>query len=570
IVNIDQFGSFRAAVPAVAGAVVGMLPAGMFLLTSVALAVGVINLAKSNTLVQELYCIEMLARVDVLCLDKTGTITDGSMKVCDVVEVKNPSDYTIREIVASMLFALKDNNQTAIALGNHFDRVQILKATQVLPFSSQRKLSAVSFEKEGTYILGAPEFVLKEAFEKVDEKINRFVSQGYRVLILARAPGAIKNNAIPDGVKPIAIITIRDHVRAEAPNTIAWFRNNGVDVKVISGDNPITVSEVAKRAGIEGADRYISLDGMSNNEVRDAVSKYNIFGRVTPEQKLIIIKELKHLGKTVAMTGDGVNDILALREADCSIAMAAGSEAARNVSHLVLLDSNFASMPKVVNEGRRVVNNVQKTSSLFLTKTLFIMMLAIFTVSLGIKFMLEPRQLLLLEMFVIGIPSFVLALELNNQIIKGRFLANVLKNAFSGALVMFLSIASVYILWQFDILSLTDTTFTTMAIYITTIVGLLVLLKVASPLNIYRGILLCVMISLITLALIYFSWFFGMKALGLVEALILIIIIQLSFPVMSQLNKALASIRLGKFDDIIEKAEDEPVKEEVLKENAYL
>jgi len=238
-----------------AGAIIGLIPMGMFLLTSLALAVGVINLGKSNTLVQELYCIEMLARVDTLCLDKTGTITDGSMKVCDVVEVKNASQYTIREIVASMLWALDENNQTAIALGNHFDRHGIIKAVKTLPFSSTRKLSAVSFENEGTYVIGAPEFILKEAHDKVDEKVARFAAQGYRVLLLARAGGVIKDGNLPDGVKPVAIITIQDNIRKEAPDTIMWFRDLGVDVRVISGDNPITVSEVARRAGILNAEK---------------------------------------------------------------------------------------------------------------------------------------------------------------------------------------------------------------------------------------------------------------------------------------------------------------------------
>ena len=527
-----------------AGAVVGMIPAGMFLLTSMALAVGVINLKKSNTLVQELYCIEMLARVDTLCLDKTGTITDGSMKVCEVVEIKNTSDYTIREIVASMLWALDDNNQTAIALGNHFDRNGIIKATKILPFSSSRKLSAVSFESEGTYIIGAPEFVLKGTYEKVDEKIARFASQGYRILVLARASGIIKNGELPDGAKPVALIVIQDHIRLEAPATIQWFKDNGVDVRVISGDNPITVSEVARRAGIVNAEKYISLEGMSPNEVRSTVGEYTVFGRVTPEQKLIIIKELKNKGRTVAMTGDGVNDILALREADCSIAMAAGSEAARNVSHLVLLDSNFASMPKVVSEGRRVVNNVQKSSSLFLFKTIFSMMLAVFVIFAGINYFFSPVNLMMLEYFVIGIPSFALALEINNQQIKGKFIFNILKNAFVGAIIVVFNIILLFIFKETGLFSIGPNTFLTMCIYATTGTGVMMLYKLAKPLNIYRGLLLAIMIALIVLSIVYLYDFIGLVALSGTNVLVLIILLQASYPLIAFLNDLLARIKL--------------------------
>jgi len=534
------------AVRSSAGAVVGMIPSGMFLLTSMALAVGVINLKKTNTLVQELYCIEMLARVDTLCLDKTGTITDGTMKVCEVVEVKNSSDYTIREIVASMLWALDDNNQTAIALANHFDRNGIIKAVKTMPFSSSRKLSAVTFDgSEGTYVIGAPEFVLKEPYPKIDEKMSRFAKQGYRVLILARSPGTIKDGKLPGDIKPVAIITIQDHVRADAPATIKWFKENGVDVRVISGDNPVTVSEVARRAGITNAEKYISLEGMSPVEVRAAVNGYTVFGRVTPEQKLIIIKELKNKGRTVAMTGDGVNDILALREADCSIAMAAGSEAARNVSHLVLLDSSFASMPKVVMEGRRVINNVQKSSSLFLFKTIFSMMLALFVIFAGINYIFTPIKLLLLEYFVIGIPSFALALEINNQQIKGKFIFNILKSAFVGALIVVINIIVLYIFKKAGWFGIEQSDFITMAIYLTTGTGIMMLYKLVKPLNVYRGLLLGIMLTLIILSTIYLRDFIGITVLnGVPKILILVIMLQASYLLIGFLNDVLARIKL--------------------------
>ena len=539
-----------------AGAIVGLIPMGMFLLTSLALAVGVINLGRSNTLVQELYCIEMLARVDTLCLDKTGTITDGSMKVCDVVEVKNTSQYTIREIVASMLWALDENNQTAIALCNHFDRNGIIKAVKTLPFSSSRKLSAVSFENEGTYIIGAPEFILKEAHDKVDEKVARFASQGYRVLLLARASGVIKDGKLPDGVKPVAIITIQDHIRKEAPETIKWFRDLGVDVRVISGDNPITVSEVARRAGILNAEKYISLEGMSPNEVRATVSDYTVFGRVSPEQKLILVKELKNQGRTVAMTGDGVNDILALREADCSIAMATGSEAARNVSHLVLLDSNFASMPKVVLEGRRVVNNVQKSSSLFLFKTISVLMLIIFALVSSQDYLFHTSDMLMLEVFIIGIPSFFLALEVNNQLIKGKFIFNILRNAFAGAFVAVLGIIVLYSFMHFELFSIDEDSFKTMSIFVIVGVGMMFLFRLIKPINIYRGILFSVMLALV---IVFVFWFNGLSIfisensphgissivnLGVQNSLLTIVVLLTAYPVIGFINDLLAKVRL--------------------------
>jgi len=558
-VDTSDADAVKAMIRTCAGAIINLIPMGMFLLTSLALAVGVINLGKSNTLVQELYCIEMLARVDTLCLDKTGTITDGTMKVCDVIEVKNTSNYTIREIIASMLWALNENNQTAIALGNHFDRNGIIKATKTVPFSSSRKLAAVSFENEGTYVIGAPEFILTEAFEKVDEKVARFASQGYRVLLLARTNGSIKEGEIPDGAKPVAIITIQDHIRKEAPETIKWFRDLGVDVRVISGDNPITVSEVARRAGILNAEKYISLEGMSPVEVRAAVDEYTVFGRVTPEQKLILVKELKNKGRTVAMTGDGVNDILALREADCSIAMAAGSEAARNVSHLVLLDSNFASMPKVVMEGRRVVNNVQKLSSIFLFKTMFALMLILFGIMVGTGYLFNTSDLLMLEVFVIGIPSFFLALEINDQKIKGRFIFNILKNAFAGAIVVVVGIMLLYILSAEALGALPGVfidpdaavggSFITMSIYLVVGTGLMVLYRLIKPLNAYRGLLFFIMLSLITVFMFYINGLFThpisrLVTLGGQNVLLLIIMLQATYPLIGFVNDMLAKIRL--------------------------
>jgi cation-transporting ATPase E len=529
------------------GAVIGMIPAGMFLLTSLALAVGVINLAKSRTLVQELYCIEMLARVDTLCLDKTGTITNGTMKVCDTVELKNQSKYTLREIIASMSFALNDNNQTSIALVEHFGSQLIMKSTKIVPFSSVRKYSAVTFEGEGTYFLGAPEFVLKEHNEVVEERIKRYASQGYRVLILARSVGVTRDGADKD-IKPVAIITLQDQIRPDAIQTISWFKNNGVDVRVISGDNPVTVSEVARRAGVAGAEKYISLAGMSNVEVSNIANEYTVFGRVSPEQKHILIREFKNAGRTVAMTGDGVNDILALREADCSIAMAAGSEAARNVSHLVLLDNNFASMPKVVAQGRRVINNVQRTSSIFLFKTLFVMLIVGFCIITGEVYPFEPINMILIESFVIGIPTFCLALEINDTRIKGKFMLNVLKNSFAGAFVILINVIVLYIFKESGIIGfqIKPEEFTTMLIFSTTITGLFMLWKIIMPPTIFRMALMILMSLLIGIVAYYGQSLLGIRHIERENVLILVILLQASYPLIAFFNSLLSKIRLDR------------------------
>lgn len=482
-----------------AGSMIGMIPAGLFLLTSMSLAVGVIRLGKSNTLVQELYAIETLARTDVLCLDKTGTITDGTMRVVDMLEVKNHTDFTVRELVSSMMYAFKEHNATSIALSNFFGKAEILESTSLIPFSSIRKYSAVTFGKQGTFILGAPEYVIGDQYDKIRGRVERFAEQGGRVLVLAHVFGTLKASEKPKNARPIAMIVIEDHIREDAVETIERFKAGGVEVKVISGDNPITVSKISKRAGIENADRYISLDGMSDEEVAEAALEYTVFGRVSPTQKRIIVKTLQANKKTVAMTGDGVNDILALKEADCSIAMASGSEATRYVSHLVLMDSKFSSMPKVVNEGRRVINNIQLTSTLFLTKTVMSVLLTILFIALSRPYPFEPIQLFIIEFFAIGFPSFFLALQPNTNAIRGKFIVNVLKRTVPAAIViLIINVLIVYInpllnqayMSEAELLA----NFTTLAILSTSAIALLVLYQVSYPFNWLRGILFTAMV----------------------------------------------------------------------------
>ena len=462
-----------------AGAMVGMIPSGLYLCTSMALAVGVMRLARKNVLVQELYCIEMLARINVLCLDKTGTITDGSMNVRDVVEYKNFGGINTKYAISALLNALNDRNLTSVALENYFGLEKRLKCIGSIPFSSKRKFSAASFEKYGTYIMGAPEFVLtQDDYKNIQKDVDKFAKQGYRVLLLGYTEGIISNNQMPETkVEAMSLILIEDNIRPDAIETIKYFKESGVEVKVISGDNPVTVGMIAKRAGIEHAEEYISLDGLSEQDVVRAATKYTVFGRVSPSQKRLLVKTLKENGKTVAMTGDGVNDILALKEADCSIAMASGSEAARNVSHLVLLDSNFGSMPSVVAEGRRVINNITKVARLYLTKTMFSLLLAILALIQG-YYPISTNQLFMIDLFVIGIPSVILVLEKNNDLNKGHFLANVIKSALPGAIVIVILSLIVFMLRsQF---SMTQTVSSTVIVLAATFTCMMVLYDVCA------------------------------------------------------------------------------------------
>ncbi len=539
--NYDLLGSDNSTAEIIrrtAGSMIGMIPAGMFLLTSMALAVGVIKLAKKRTLVQDLYSIEMLARTDVLCLDKTGTITDGTMKVSNVIQIKTDLKHTLDHLVGSMLTALDDNNQTSRALITHFGYSKELTASHVLPFNSTRKMSGVTFSNGETYVFGAPEYVLKTKNAQVDNLVKTYASKGFRVLLFAQCDGNLKDDKIPPKREPVAVVVIEDHIRDDAMETIAWFKENGVDIKIISGDNPITVSEVSRRVGVENADKYISLEGLSQQQVIDAADNYTIFGRVSPEQKCILVKALKAKGHKVAMTGDGVNDILALKEADCSVAMASGSEATRLVSNLVLLDSNFSSMPSVVAEGRRVINNIQKSSSLFLMKTIYTILLSIFYIIIGSLYPFTTKQVLLLETLVIGIPSFFLALQPNNEKIQGKFISNLLSKSLPGALILFINVIACYL---FDLGIGTNGQFQTMASLAITFVGLLVLFRLCKPFDIFRGIMFACMVTLCVVVLSVSSWasFFEYVPLSLQNILFIVCIVEVSYPIYDAIVKGL-------------------------------
>ncbi len=532
--------------------VIGMIPSGMFLLTSVALAVGIIKLARHKTLVQDLYSLEMLARVDTICFDKTGTITDGNMSVTDVIPLQDGFD--IKKIVSSVVGTLKDTNQTAYALRNYFGETAELNATAALPFNSSRKLSAVTFGKDGTYAIGAPEFILAhEQFKNIQKDIESYSAKGLRVILLAHSKSAIENDNVKKDFSPVALILIADNIRPEAFDTVKWFKDNDVAIKVISGDNPITVAEVSKRVGIENADKFISLEGLSDEEVAAAANEYTVFGRVTPEQKAILVKAMKQAGHTTAMTGDGVNDIIALKEADCAITVASGSEAARNVAHLVLMDNNFNSMPKVVHEGRRVINNVQGSASLYLMKTFFTMMLSFIILWIP-KVAIYPftlKQMNILEIAVIGIPSFFLSLQPNDARIKGTFIKNVLFKSVPSALLMVISVGLVGLIKIFDTTA-SDETYSTIGILALTLAGAVNLFMICRPFNNYRRILFSI-VAVILAAVILVVIFFGLNFLGLVRLalenngyrhiLFVLAIFLLDFPLSLLLQKIYSMLR---------------------------
>ena len=541
LTNKANSDTIREAIVNTSGNVIGMIPAGMFLLTSMALAVGVIKLAKRKTLVQDLYSIEMLSRVDMLCLDKTGTITDGTMKVNSVITLPEAKlNYTLRDIIGSMLSALEDNNQTSQALLAHFGYSRELIATEVLPFSSARKLSAVSFKNGETYVYGAPEFVCKKRNAEVEKQVQLYSQKGFRVLLLAKCKGQIDKEKLPSDPTPVALIVIEDHIRESAYDTIKWFKENDVAIRIISGDNPLTVSEIAKRVGVPDSHKFISLEGMNNKQVVEAASKYTIFGRVTPEQKSTLIKALKAQGHKVAMTGDGVNDILALKESDCSIAMASGSEATRNVANVVLLNSDFSSMPSIVAEGRRVINNISKSSSLFLMKTFFMIFVTLFCIVMHTLSPFMPNQLFLLESFVIGIPSFVLALQPNKDRIKGNFLANVISKALPGAIIFSLIFLSSYF---FNMIFNTGDQVSTMSSLGICAAGLLILFRICKPFDVVRTILFISMVALsIIVLLIVPPAFFNYDKLLIENALLVVCMVEFSGFIYASIVRACEAI----------------------------
>ena len=458
--------TFKDSIVSMVAGVLGMIPEGLVLLTSVALTLGALVLANKKTLVQELYCIETLARVDTLCLDKTGTITEGTMcvervepwseasenKDTDEIPTEDevePDLHEIENMMANLMYVLKDQNATIDALRKRFPAKSSMTLEHIIPFSSDRKYSGAVFEDNGTYLMGAAQFLFPEGREDILDVCQNYAEEGLRVLVLAHSTQMAEGTELPENLEPTALLLLTDVIREEAPDTLQFFDSQEVDLKVISGDDPVTVSAIAKRAGLKNAENYVDATTLETEEqLEEAVAKYSVFGRVTPQQKKEMVQALQKQGHTVAMTGDGVNDVLALKEADCSIAMAQGSDAAKNIANVVLLDSNFASMPHIVNQGRRVVNNIRTAASMFLIKTMFSVMLSLLTIFFGNAYPFEPIQMSLISACAVGIPTFLLAQENNYDKIDHTFLRHVFLNAFPAAITISSCVFAVMLVCQ--------------------------------------------------------------------------------------------------------------------------
>mgnify|MGYP004615115405 CR=1 FL=1 len=458
-------------------ALIGMIPEGLVLLTSTVFAVSIIRLSKHKVLVQDLYCIETLARVDVICLDKTGTITEGMMEVEDVIPTTSITKNEIGTIIGSMMASINDNNPTAKALKNSYYSRPFSNVKETISFSSIKKYSGIILEDKTSYLLGAPEFVLEDKGKSQQELLDKLTAKG-RVIVLAK--GKLQGKQITNKTA-LGFIVLQDKIRKEAKDTLHFFQEQGVKVKIISGDNSKTVQMIAERAGIKNHLKAIDMSTVKEEEIKELVEKYDIFGRVKPDQKHLLIKALKEKGHTVAMTGDGVNDCLALKEADCSIAMASGTDAARSVSQLILLDSNFASMPKIVAEGRRSINNLERSASLFLVKTIYAGLLAFIFLFIEMPYPFIPIQLTLTSVLTIGIPSFVLALEPNHDRVKGSFLKNVLKKAAPPAFVIISNIILICLASSVFHLSYAKTS--TLCLTLTGYTSFILLYKICQPFN---------------------------------------------------------------------------------------
>lgn len=586
----------RESVTATVAAIIGMIPEGLYLLASVALAVSVMRLASQKVLVHNMKCIETLARVDVLCVDKTGTITDNTMTVKKVLPLRKtvvesddglqkaqegaadttaanssvadqkqmagnvptkqetqdkrsgvegsgteeipaftPEKSAAFELaVGDFAAAMATDNITMKAIKEHFRKRSGKRPEKVIPFSSATKYSGAVFE-DGSYVLGAPEFILRESYEEYSSQIERWSRQGFRVLVFAEYPGTLTGEALTEPASPLGMILVANPIREKAPETFRYFVEQGVEIKVISGDNPVTVSEVAKEAGIANAEAYVDASTLQDyEELYAAAKRYTVFGRVTPDQKRQLVSALKHMGHTVAMTGDGVNDVLALKDADCSIAMASGSDAASQVAQLVLLESDFSKMPSVVAEGRRVVNNIERTASLFLVKNIFSLLLSIFSIVLLVNYPLEPSQISLISMFTIGIPAFFMSLEPNTDRINGHFLSNVLFKALPGGLTDFLVVSCLYTFcMEFNV---NETDVSTSCTVILAIVGLMILFKIASPMNRFHWILWFSMMGGLVYCIIFVRKIFAITSISRQSMMLLLVFAVVTEPTFRYLS----------------------------------
>ncbi len=530
--------SITKSVTSTVAAIIGMIPEGLYLLTTVALALSTMKLARKKVLLHDMKSIETLARVDVLCVDKTGTITEPDMKLKEIFLCKNSgADGTqtaltldeLKSLILDYANASVDNNATMLALKAYAaetstNNTSALHRTTVSQqaFSSSLKYGSVTFS-DGTYLLGAPEFIMHEDFARIEEEIIPYADKGDRVLLFARYDGENVENGINGSVTPLGFVALANPIRENAVKTFEYFKSQGVAIKVISGDNPRTVSRIAIQAGIESAESFVDAATLdTEDKIADAVNKYTVFGRVTPKQKKQLVKALQAKGHTVAMTGDGVNDILAMKDADCSVAMASGSEAAAQAAQVVLLDSDFAHMPDVVYEGRRVVNNIQRSASLFLVKNIFSLLLSLFSVILMVTYPLEPAQVSLISMFTIGVPGFLLALEQNKDRIKGRFITNVMLKALPGGLTDVIAVGALVVCGE--VFCISDASIGTIATLVLSVVGFMILFKISEPLN---GMKYAVIIG--NIAGLVFSGFFLKKLFALTDLSNICILLMIVF-----------------------------------------
>ena len=530
--------SITKSVTSTVAAIIGMIPEGLYLLTTVALALSTMKLARKKVLLHDMKSIETLARVDVLCVDKTGTITEPDMKLKEIFLCKNSgADSTqtaltldeLKSLILDYANASVDNNATMLALKAYAaealtNNTSALHRTAVSQqaFSSSLKYGSVTFS-DGTYLLGAPEFIMHEDFARIEEEIIPYADKGDRVLLFARYNGENVENGINGSVTPLGFVALANPIRANAVKTFEYFKSQGVAIKVISGDNPRTVSRIAIQAGIESAESFVDAATLdTEDKIADAVNKYTVFGRVTPKQKKQLVKALQAKGHTVAMTGDGVNDILAMKDADCSVAMASGSEAAAQAAQVVLLDSDFAHMPDVVYEGRRVVNNIQRSASLFLVKNIFSLLLSLFSVILMVTYPLEPAQVSLISMFTIGVPGFLLALEQNKDRIKGHFITNVMLKALPGGLTDVIAVGALVVCGE--VFCISDASIGTIATLVLSVVGFMILFKISEPLN---GMKYAVIIG--NIAGLVFSGFFLKKLFALTDLSNICILLMIVF-----------------------------------------
>ncbi len=533
-------------VVATVASLIGMIPEGLYLLTSMALAAGVVRLAQKKTLVHDMGCIETLARVDVLCVDKTGTVTENKMTVEDVVPLcpDRFEEGDIRLIMADYVGAMRADNDTMAALRRYFTGEVKQPAIKAVPFTSAKKFGGVSFHEDETYLLGAPDVLLGERYGKYAAQIDAYSAKGCRVLLLALYDGQPDDEALDADMLPISLILLSNKIRAEAPDTFKYFAEQGVAIKVISGDNAMAVSEVAKRAGIKGAESYVDARTLETDEdIAAAVEKYTVFGRVTPDQKRRFVRALKAAGHTVAMTGDGVNDVLALKEADCSIAMASGSDAASQVSHIVLLESNFAAMPSVVAEGRRVINNIERSAALFLVKNIFSFSLAVISLIFTLPYPVTSAQMSLVSALTIGAPGFVLAMEPNTARIKGKFLPNVIYRALPGGLTDLILVLGVILFCM--VFKVGENMMSTVCAIILNIVGLMVVHYTCKPYNLLRKAMMTGLTVAFVFCVLLLPQLFTLTSLDLPGAMILVVFALLSAPALMVIRRAQDKLKSG-------------------------